>query len=176
MDDGIRAGLISLEQLREQDLVGRAYDDVRARYPSLDDRRLVYEIIRHMIDTVVTDLIEQTRCSIDEASPASIDDVRKAGKQLVAMSDPVFDQHLSLKKFLNQHLYRHEKKLEMTATVQAVLRDLFSRYMADEALMPPEFAEPAAGGSDADRARIVADYIAGMTDRFALAEHERIVG
>ena len=176
VDDGIRAGLISLEQLRAQDLVGRAYDDVRARYPSLDDRRLVYEIIRHMIDTVVTDLIEQTRCSIDEASPASIDDVRKAGKQLVAMSDPVFDQHLSLKKFLNQHLYRHEKKLEMTATVQAVLRDLFSRYMADEALMPPEFAEPAAGGSDADRARIVADYIAGMTDRFALAEHERIVG
>ena len=176
VDDGIRAGLISLEQLREQDLVGRAYDDVRARYPSLDDRRLVYEIIRHMIDTVVTDLIEQTRCNIDEASPASIDDVRKAGKQLVAMSDPVFDQHLSLKKFLNQHLYRHEKKLEMTATVQAVLRDLFSRYMADEALMPPEFAEPAAGGSDADRARIVADYIAGMTDRFALAEHERIVG
>ena len=176
VDDGIRAGLISLEQWREQDLVGRAYDDVRARYPSLDDRRLVYEIIRHMIDTVVTDLIEQTRCNIDEASPASIDDVRKAGKQLVAMSDPVFDQHLSLKKFLNQHLYRHEKKLEMTATVQAVLRDLFSRYMADEALMPPEFAEPAAGGSDADRARIVADYIAGMTDRFALAEHERIVG
>lgn len=176
VDDGIRAGLISLEQLREQDLVGRAYDDVRARYPSLDDRRLVYEIIRHMIDTVVTDLIEQTRRNIDDASPASIDDVRTAGKPLVAMSDPVFDQHLSLKKFLNQHLYRHEKKLEMTARVQAVLRELFNRYMADEALMPPEFAEPAAGGSDADRARIVADYIAGMTDRFALAEHERIAG
>ena len=176
VDDGIRAELISLDQLREQALVGNAYDDVRARYPSLDDRRLVYEIIRRMIDTVVTDLIEETRRNIEQAAPASIDDVRTAGKPLVAMSDAVYQQHLSLKKFLNRHLYRHEKKLEMTARVQAVLRDLFKHYMADETLMPAEFAEPAAGGTDAERARVVADYIAGMTDRFALAEHERIAG
>ena len=92
------------------------------------------------------------------------------------MSDPVYAEHLSLKKFLNRHLYRHEKKLEMTARVQAVLRELFSRYMADVSLMPPEFATAAARGDEPDRARVVADYIAGMTDRYALAEHERIAG
>ena len=176
VDDGIRAGLITLDQLRTQELVGSAYDEVKSRYPSLDDRRVVYEIIRRMIDTVVTDLVEQTRRNIESAAPGSIDDVRTAGKPLVAMSDAVYRQHLSLKKFLNRHLYRHEKKLEMTAKVQAVLRDLFRHYMADETLMPAEFAEPAAVGSDAGRARVVADYIAGMTDRFALAEHERITG
>ena len=176
VDDGIRAGLITVRQLRDQALFGRHHDEVRARYPALDDRRLVYEIIRRMIDTVVTDLVEQTRRNLDDTRPASIDDVRAAGKPLVAMSGPVHEQHLSLKKFLNEHLYRHEKKLEMTARVQAVLRELFERYMADVNLMPDEFAVPASEGGEAGRARVVADYIAGMTDRFALSEHERIGG
>lgn len=176
VDDGLRAGLITLEQLRKQDLFGTLYDEVHKRYPSLDDRRLIYEIIRRMINTVVTDLIEQTRDNIEAANPGSIDDVRVADAPMVAMSEGVFEQHLSLKKFLNHHLYRHEKKLEMTAKVQAVLRDLFGHYMSDVTLMPAEFAEAAGGGEDPERARVVADYIAGMTDRFAIAEHERIVG
>lgn len=176
VDDGLRAGLITLAQVREQDLFGRRYDEVHERYPALDDRRLVYEIIRRMIDTVVSDLIEQTRRNIEEARPASIDDVRKAGRPLVAMSDSIFEQHMSLKKFLNRHLYRHEKKLEMTARVQGVLRELFGYYMDDANRMPTEFATAAAKGNETDRARVVADYIAGMTDRFALAEHERIAG
>ncbi len=174
VDDGIRAGLITLEQLEPQPLFGAGYAEVRERYPALEDRRLVYEIIRRMIDTVVTDLIEETKRNIEAASPKSIDDVRAAGKPLVAMSDTVREQHQSLKTFLNRHLYRHEKKLEMTARVQAIVRELFAHYMEDVRRMPDEYAEAASDGDEFGRARVVADYIAGMTDRFAIAEHERL--
>jgi dGTPase len=176
VDDGFRAGLISLEQLRGQTLFGDQYDKVHARYPDLDDRRLIYEIIRRMINTVVTDLIDQTRVNITAAAPQSIDDVRQAGKALVGMSDEVYEQHVGLKRFLSKHLYRHEQKLEMTAKVQAVLKDLFESYMTDVSKMPPQFSTPAASEDEPGRARVVADYVAGMTDRFAIAEHERIVG
>jgi dGTPase len=176
VDDGFRAGLIGLEQLREQNLFGDQYEVVHGKYPDLDDRRLIYEIIRRMINVVVTDLIDQTRNNLDAESPQSIDDVRVAGRPLVAMTDEVYAQHMGLKKFLNEHLYRHERKLEMTAKVQAVLNELFASYMTDVTRMPPQFATVAKSQGDSGRARVVADYIAGMTDRFALAEHERIAG
>ncbi len=176
VDDGFRAGLISLEQLRGQSLFGDQYDEVHERYPDLDDRRLIYEIIRRMIDTVVTDLIDQTRANIDAAAPQSIGDVRRAGRALVSMSDAVYEQHAGLKRFLSKHLYRHEKKLEMTAKVQAVLKDLFKIYMADIGRMPAQFSTAASNVDESGRARVVADYTAGMTDRFAIAEHERIMG
>jgi dGTPase len=176
VDDGYRAGLISLEQLREQPLFARQYDEVTRRYPDLEDRRLIYEIIRRMINTVVTDLIETTKKNIDRAAPASIDDVRQAGERLVAFSDEVGEQHLLLKQFLQRHLYSHEQKLEMTRKVQVVLEDLFAAFMADVNTMPGEFAAAAVEGDEAGRARVVADYIAGMTDRYAFAEHERISG
>ncbi len=176
VDDGYRAGLIELDQLREQALFGIQYDEVHARYPELDDRRLIYEIIRRMISTVVTDLINQTQANLDSAGPESIDDVRKLGKALVTMSDEVYEQHVGLKKFLNSHLYQHEQKLEMTAKVQAVLRELFSIFMTDAGQMPLQFSTAAQSQDASGKARVVADYIAGMTDRFALAEHERISG
>ena len=176
VDDGFRAGLISLDQLREQALFGTQYDEVHARYPDLDDRRLIYEIIRRMINTVVTDLINTTQANLDTAQPKSIDDVRMQGKALVAMSDEVHELHVGLKKFLTTHLYRHEQKLEMTAKVQAVLRDLFAIFMGDTEQMPPQFSTAAQSQDESGQARVVADYIAGMTDRFALAEHERISG
>ena len=176
VDDGFRAGLISLEQLREQTLFGDQYDEVHERYPDLDDRRLIYEIIRRMINTVVTDLIDQTRANITAAAPRSIDDVRQAGKALVGMSEAIYEQHVGLKRFLSKHLYRHEKKLEMTAKVQAVLKSLFESYMADIEKMPAQFSSPASNEDESGRARVVADYVAGMTDRFAIAEHARIMG
>tara|TARA_R110002049_G_scaffold20717_15_gene75995 strand:- start:3685 stop:4812 length:1128 start_codon:yes stop_codon:yes gene_type:complete len=176
VDDGLRAGLITLEQLRTQTLFETHYDTVRARYPDLEDRRLHYEINRRMVGTVVTDLIEQTRRNLVQVAPTSIDDVRSAGRVLVAMSGEVYEQHLSLKKFLNAHLYQHERKLEMMSRVQAVLRALFERFINDNSLMPEEFSEAARDQDEAGRARVVADYIAGMTDRFAIAEHERLAG
>lgn len=176
VDDGYRAGLISLEQLREQPLFEAQFLEVSGRYPDLDDRRLIYEIIRRMINVVVTDLTETTQRNLDEVAPASIEDVRGADRRLVGFSDEIAEQHQSLKQFLNQHLYRHEQKLAMTRQVQVVLEDLFATFMSDAQRMPAEFASAAEGGDEAHRARIVADYIAGMTDRYAFAEHERISG
>lgn len=176
VDDGFRAGLISLDQLREQALFEMQFVEVHGLYPDLEDRRLIYEILRRMIGTVVTDLIEETRRRIDEERPASIDDVRDSGKPLVSMSDSGFELHVSLKRFLNEHLYRHEQKLEMTGKVQVMIRDLFTAYSEDVRRMPREFAIAAASLDDAGRARVVADYIAGMTDRYAIAAHESIAG
>ncbi len=176
VDDGFRAGLISLEQLREQPLFRKQYDEVHERYPDLDDRRLIYEIIRRMINTVVTDLIDQTRANIAEFGPQSIEDVRRAGKPLVSMSDEIYAQHVDLKRFLNKHLYRHEQKLAMTEKVQAILKDLFQIYMTDIDKMPLQFSSAVDKQDQTSRARVVADYISGMTDRFAIAEHERIIG
>ena len=176
VDDGFRAGLLSLDQLREQPLFESQYDKVHARYPELEDRRLIYEIIRRMIGTVVTDLIEETRRRLEQQAPESIEDVRNAGKPLVSMSDRVYEQHVSLKRFLNEHLYSHEQKLEMTRKVQVMVRDLFTAYSEDVKRMPPEFADAAASLDEHGRARVVADYIAGMTDRYAIAAHEGIQG
>jgi len=175
VDDGYRAGLISLEQLREQPLFEAQYLEVSGRYPDLDDRRLIYEIIRRMINKVVTDLTETTQRNLNKLSPDSIDDIRNAGQRMVGFSDEIAEQHLSLKQFLNQHLYKHEQKLAMTRQVQVVLEELFATFMGDAQQMPAEFASAAESGDEANRARIVTDYIAGMTDRYAFAEHERIL-
>ena len=176
VDDGFRAGLLSLEQLREQALFGPQYEEVRRRYPELEDRRLIYEIIRRMIDTVVTDLIENTQRNIEAADPQSIDDVRKADKAMVLLSGEIYEQHVALKRFLKEHLYSHEKKLEMTRRAQAIVRELFQIYMSDVSCMPDDFCDAARQQDETAKARVVADYIAGMTDRYAIAEHERIGG
>ncbi len=129
-----------------------------------------------MIGKVVNDLITTTQRNLDASGVESIDDVRAAGIPLVAMSDEVYEQHLSLKRFLSRHLYRHEKKLEMTHRAQAIVRELFDLYFNDVGEMPDEFAHRAGGLDEAARARVVADYIAGMTDRYAIAEHGRKIG
>jgi len=176
VDDGFRAGLLSLEQLCEQPLFNDQYIVVRDKYPGLEDRRLIYEIIRRMIGKVIDDLIENSERRIKASGVRSIDDVREAGEPLITMSDEVYEQHASLKRFLNRHLYTHEKKLEMTHRAQAIVRDLFDAYQEDVTRMPAEFATGAEGGDAAARARIVADYIAGMTDRFAITAHEALSG
>ncbi len=176
VDDGFRAGLLTLEQLREQPLFDSQYREVHGLYPELEDRRLIYEIIRRMIGTVVTDLIEETGRQIDASGVRTIDDVREAGKPLVKMSPEVFEQHAGLKRFLNKHLYRHEQKLAMTRRAQAIVEDLFRAYSNDISLLPAEFADRAAGCDESGRARVIADYIAGMTDRFAIKAHETLSG
>ena len=167
-------GSISLEQLREQRLFGQQYEAVRNLYPDLEDRRLIYEIIRRMINRVVTDLIENSRRQIVAAAPASIDEVRDRNEPLISFSDEVYADHSELKHFLNRDLYRHEKVLSMTEQARKMLEVLFERYMDAPDEMSEEFSAPALAGDESVRARMVADYIAGMTDRFAIAEHERL--
>jgi dGTPase len=175
VDDGLRAGLLSLEQMHEQTLFAKGYEEVKNLYPDLEDRRLIYETIRRMIGTVVTDLVETSRANIAAAAPTTIDEVRKAGKPLVSFSDKIYEQHVALKRFLNEHLYSHEQKLEMTRRAQEIIRELFEFYMQDIDKLPDEFTRAAAGQDGAGRARVVADYVAGMTDRYAIAEHERLL-
>ena len=176
VDDGFRAGLLSLEQLRSQALFESGYREVHDLYPDLEDRRLIYEIIRRMIGTVVSNLVEETARRLQDSGVQSIDDVRNVAGPLVAMSDEIYAQHMELKKFLNQHLYGHEQKLEMTRRAQRIIEDLFNAYGDDISRLPAEFADRAAELDDHGRARVVADYIAGMTDRFAISAHETLFG
>jgi dGTPase len=176
VDDGYRAGLLTLDQLCEQPLFGNQFDEVRRRYPDLDDRRLIYEIIRRMIGTVVTDMIDETARRLESSGVRSIDDVREAGAPLVAMSPGIGEQHAALKRFLHEHLYGHEQKLAIEEGAQRIIATLFEAYSADLSLMPAEFALRAAELDDRGRARVVADYIAGMTDRFAIKAHAALAG
>jgi dGTPase len=173
VDDGLRAGLLDIQQLRTQPLFGNHYDDVVAAYPDLEDRRLIYEVIRRMIGHVVTDLIVNTAGNIEVAGIETIDDARSRDRPLVVFSDEVYEAHTGLKQFLRHNLYRHEKVRAMNERTRAMVEELFSSYMADTSRMPPWF-ETQADGNEQRRARVVADYIAGMTDRFAIAEHERL--
>ena len=176
VDDGYRAGLLTIGQLREQPLFDTQYRAVRDRYPDLEDRRFIYEIIRRMIGTVVNDLIAETQRRLDAAGVASIGDVRSADGPLVGMSPAIDEQHVALKRFLHRHLYGHEQKLEMTRQAQQIVQDLFAAYTEDVSRMPAQFAERAARKDESGRARIIADYIAGMTDRYAMKAHEALRG
>ena len=174
VDDGFRAGLLSLDQLCAQPLFGEHYDEVHTRYPDLDDRRLIYEVIRRMIGHVVTDLIEQSARRIEELAPQSIEDVRAASEPVIGFSDTVFAQHSALKEFLRSNLYRHEQVRTMNDKTKVMVESLFGTYMSNVGQIPATFEQQAGAGDEASRARVVADYIAGMTDRFAIAEYERL--
>jgi dGTPase len=174
VDDGFRANLLNLEQLREQTLFAREFSEVHARYPELEDRRLIYEVIRRMINRVVTDLIENSRSAIEQAAPQHIEDVRSLPVALVSFTEAVFAEHRSLKQFLGENMYRHEAVKKMTDRAREMVEVLFHRYMATPTEMPDEFSDRACLGDEAVQTRVVADYIAGMTDRFAIAEFERL--
>ena len=169
VDDGLRSGLITLEQLSAVRLFAGHLDEVRTNYPGLAERRLVHETVRHMINALVTDLIGQTEKNIRTQNPQSVDEVR-AAPAIVAFSPEMHELNRELKGFLRTHLYRHYQVMRMTAKARRVIGDLFGAFLDDPRLLPPQF-EPQ---NELVRARSVADYIAGMTDRYAIREHRRI--
>ncbi|MCP5278310.1 MAG: deoxyguanosinetriphosphate triphosphohydrolase [Thiobacillus sp.] len=169
VDDGLRSGLISLEQLEGVTLFARHLAQVRVRYPDLNDRRLIHETVRRMINTLVVDMVAQTRRNLAEHKPGSIDDVR-ACPPLAAFSPAVREESLELKRFLFQNLYRHYRVERMSGKARRLLRELFEAFTANPKLLPPEHRERAEGNLH----RAVSDYIAGMTDRYAIREHRRI--
>jgi dGTPase len=168
-DDGVRSGLITLEQLGEVELIEQFRVEALDEFPQLEGRRLLYESIRRMLSAQVHDVIEATRLSIQQAQPASADEVRAAGP-LVKFGETMRTRSGVLKRFLLQNLYRHPQVIATTGRAQQVVRELFSLYLDDPGQMPADFA------GRANIARAVADYIAGMTDRFAAREHERLTG
>ncbi|MEY3712784.1 MAG: hypothetical protein RL321_404 [Pseudomonadota bacterium] len=178
VDDGLRAGLLNLDALREVSLFGREFAEVVARYPNLTGRRLVHETIRRMIDRVVRDVVSASAERLSAVAPQSIDEVRAQPAPLIVMSETVREEHLELKRFLNTNLYRHYRVLRMTNKARKVLRELFEVFMQDIDLLPSEHRIAAANAErehgKAGRARVVADYVAGMTDRYAIIEHRRL--
>lgn len=169
VDDGLRSGLITLEQLEEVALFRRHLDTVRQRYPALTDRRLIHETVRRMIDTLVTDLVGQTRANLAAHHPADIDALRVC-PPLAAFSPAIREEHLALKRFLFQNLYRHYKVARMSEKASRLIRGLFAAFTTEPKLLPPEFQDRA----ETDLPRAVCDYIAGMTDRYAILEHRRV--
>ena len=175
VDDGLRAGLLGVDELQELQLFGEQHVQVMRQYPQLSGRRMIHETVRAMINRVVTDLIDNSLANLQASAPESIDAVRELPPQIL-FSESMFTQHLALKKFLNESLYRHEKVVAMTRQADTVVTELFGLFMSDPALLPADYTAAAGAQAEQRQARAVADYVAGMTDRYALSEHSRLTG
>jgi dGTPase len=173
VDDGLRSGLITLEQLEQVTLFADNLNKVRAQYPELTGRRLIHETVRRMINALVVDLCAQSNTNITNAAPKTIDDVRN-NAMLISFSPAMREQQTELKRFLRTNLYQHYRVNRMTSKAQRIVRELFQIFMQDLKLMPDEFQQRAKLDSPTDQARAVADYIAGMTDRYAIKEYQRL--
>ena len=178
VDDGLRSGLIQIEQLLDIRLFRDQYDEVTARYQQLNGRQLIYEIIRRMINCQVVDLVETSEAELKRHCPTNIDAVRQHDGPLINFSEDMQVANLQLKQFLRKELYQHYRVHRMSAKASRIIHSLFSAFMDDPLLLKPEHqqaiknAEREAG--EQGRARTVADYVAGMTDRYAISEHRRI--
>jgi dGTPase len=169
IDDGVRSGLITMEQLEAVPLFVRFRDETLAEFPHLQGRRLLFDTIRRMLSQQVYDVIGATQALLAEHGPGSADDARLC-PPLVRFSQSMREDSTALKRFLFKELYRHPQVNETTAKAKQVLSELFAAYVAQPSAMPTDFAQRD------DLHRAVADYIAGMTDRFAVREHERLTG
>jgi len=173
IDDGLRAGLFAVEDLADVPLVGPVFHEVAARYPGLEQSRLIHEAIRRLIDRMVRDLVAETRKRLVDSSARSADEVRNLGRPVAAFSETMRDHDRALKRFLYQRMYRHYRVNRMSSKARRVVRELFQLFLAEPECLPGEW-RTLTGSDAAETARIVADYLAGMTDRFALDEHRRL--
>ncbi len=173
LDDGLRAGAFTIDQLRGLPIVGDALRSVDVRKgPVLDRSRLIHELIRSTINHMVLDVLDETRRRLAALNPQSADDIRNAGAPVVAFSEGFQPAEKQLRAFLWEHLYRHYQVNRMTSKARRVVRDLFEIFIAEPETLPPDWRSPS--GNKAEQARLIADYIAGMTDRYALTEHNRL--
>ncbi len=169
VDDGLRSGLLTLAGLEAVPIVARHLRAVKKRFPTIGERRLIHETVRGMINTLVTDLSTQTAANIRREQPGTLDEVR-AAPALVGFSPRLRDEQLALKQFLRVQLYQHYQVTRMTNKAKRIIAELFHAFMDEPRLLPSQYHARA----EADRARTVADYIAGMTDRYAIREHRRL--
>ncbi|HZR34719.1 MAG TPA: deoxyguanosinetriphosphate triphosphohydrolase [Nevskia sp.] len=178
VDDGLRARLLTLEQLCQLPLFARHHDQVLKAYSGLTPKQVRHETIRRMINTLVSDLVKHTAARLRELEPGHPDEIRVQPGPLAGFGERIRAENLELKQFLREHLYRHHQVYRMTVKAQKVVKDLFAAFSEDPRLLLPEFyaqseAVAKSGGEEA-RMRVVADYIAGMTDRYAIDEYERL--
>ncbi|RUX23541.1 deoxyguanosinetriphosphate triphosphohydrolase [Mesorhizobium sp. M2A.F.Ca.ET.042.01.1.1] len=174
IDDGLRAGLLTLEMLGEVGLPGSILKGVRAKYPRLDNVRTGHELMRRQITLMVEDVIASTTANIERLKPDSADAVRAAGETLVTFSAGMAVAEKELKAFLYKHLYRHPEVMRVRADAEQIVRELFDVYFADPRAMPDGWREGLDRAEDRIKARSVADFLAGMTDTYALKEHRRL--
>ena len=169
VDDGLRSELLSIEQLHEVGIFARHLDSVRRRYPEIGERVLVHETVRSMINTLVTDLTRHSAGNIRSRAPASPEEVRGM-PALIAFSPKIEREQLELKRFLRAHLYQHYRVARMATKAKRVILELFQAFCADPGLLPPQYQRAV----EREQERAIADYIAGMTDRYAIREHRRL--
>jgi dGTPase len=173
IDDGLRAGLFAVADLAAVPLVGPIFAEVAARYPGLDESRLIHEAIRRVIDRMVRDLIAETRRKLAVSRVKTVDEVRRLGEPVAAFSPAMRNHDRALKRFLHERMYRHYRVNRMSSKARRVVRELFQLFLAEPECLPGEWRS-LTGGNKVETARVVADYLAGMTDRFALDEHRRL--
>lgn len=169
IDDGLRSGLITIDQLAKVELFAQNLSEVKAQYPKLESRRLINETVRRMINTLVVDLCTYSANNIAKYQPKDIADIRRL-PQLIGFSLEIGAKNLKLKQFLRKNLYHHYKVNRMSAKATRIVKELFEAFYGNTGLLPDEFQVYA----EQDKARAVADYIAGMTDRFAIREHRKL--
>jgi dGTPase len=178
VDDGLRSGLIDVETLCEVTLFREQFEIVRTRYPQLAARRTIHEVVRRLIGCQVIDLVETSASRLAGVAPADSQAVRGHGEPLISFSEIMRENNLELKRFLRARLYRHYRVHRMTSKAARTLTALFNAFLEDTRLLPDDayrhVQQLEAANGDSGRARAVADYIAGMTDRFAIAEYDRV--
>jgi len=171
IDDGLRSGLLSTTQLDEIDIYGRHRREVEQAFPGIGGRRAILETIRRMINALIVDVIETSAQRIRDAHVQHIDDVRNAAP-LIRFSDAMNADAGDLKRFLRENLYQHYQVNRMTSKARRIVSEMFGAFMGEPRLLAPDYQ--VASGNPAQQARKVADYIAGMTDRYAMREHRRL--
>ena len=174
IDDGLRAGLFGLIDLGDVPLAGEALSQVLTLYPDLEQDRVVHETVRRVMSAMVGDVIAETRRRAETLKPRSAQEVRGLGRPLVSFGPQMAEKNRVLQSFLNERMYRHERVEEIMARARRVMSDLFTAYLADPRLLPQNWQDAAAAGDKAHYARQVCDFIAGMTDRYALDQHKRL--
>ena len=174
IDDGLRAGLFTIHDLQDVPLVGPIFAEVASRYPGIEEARTIHESIRRVIDRMVTDLIAESRRRLEQSRARSAAEIRALGRPVIAFSEPMAKNDKALKSFLFERMYRHYRVNRMTSKARRVVQDLFRLLLAEPQCLPEEWRDATDGPGNAGTARVVADYVAGMTDRFALDEHHRL--
>jgi dGTPase len=169
IDDGLRSGLLTIEQMMTIDLFRRHALSVKTLYPNIPQRRMILETVRRMINELIVDVTETSRARITAADPMSLAEVREAGR-LIAFSDAIHSEAVELKRFLRKELYYHYRVQRMTTKAKRIVRELFDAFKANPDLLPTEHSER----HRTLGARAIADYVAGMTDRYAIREHDRL--
>ena len=174
IDDGIRAGLFGIDDIAAVALPGKIISAMNATYPALEPGRVVPEFIRRLIGLLIEDVVAQTGRRLAALAPCTADDVRQSASAIAGFSPPIVEADRSIKGFLRTRMYRHGRVMHVMDQAAGVVRSLFARYSADVGNLPPEWQEGLAAADAPGRARRIADFIAGMTDRYALAEHARL--